>query len=77
LIKLRFKKNRNFPIFFQNYDIFKATGKSKKFKPKKLHHFVDLDKLILKMYTVWGFDIAFHKIFEENWKKLSRNKLFH
>jgi hypothetical protein len=22
------------------------------------------------MYTVWGFEILFHKIFEENWKKI-------
>ncbi len=47
------------------------------FEPKQSHYFVDLDQLILKMYTVWGFEI-FHKIIEENWKKiLSQNELFH
>jgi hypothetical protein len=34
------------------------------------HHFVDLDDLILKMYTVWRFDIVFHKIIEENGEKI-------
>jgi hypothetical protein len=39
------------------------------------HHFVELDELIIKMHTVWGFEIEFHKIIEENWKKiLSQNK---
>ena len=33
------------------------------------HHFVDTDELILKICTVWGFEILFHKIIEENWKK--------
>ena len=33
------------------------------------HHFVEFDKLIFKMYTAWGFEIVFHKIIEENWKK--------
>ena len=28
------------------------------------HHFVELDELIFKMYTVWGFQIVFHKIIE-------------
>jgi len=30
------------------------------------HHFVELDKLIFKIYTVWGLGIVFHKIIEEN-----------
>jgi len=34
------------------------------------HHFVELDKMIIKMYTVWGFEIVFYKTIEENWKKL-------
>jgi len=38
------------------------------FEPKQSHYFVDFDELILKMYTVWGFKIVFHKIIEENWK---------
>jgi hypothetical protein len=25
------------------------------------HYFVELDYLIFKMYTVWGFEIVFHK----------------
>jgi hypothetical protein len=32
------------------------------------HHFVEVDELISKMYTVWVFEIIFHKIIEENWK---------
>jgi hypothetical protein len=31
-------------------------------------YIVELDKLIFKMYTVWGFEIVFHKIIEENGK---------
>jgi len=31
----------------------------------KSHHFVELDELIIEMYTVWEFEIAFHKIIEE------------
>ena len=27
-------------------------------------------ELIFKMHTVWGFEIVFHKITEENWKKI-------
>ena len=38
------------------------------FEPEKSHHFVDLDKLILKMYTVLRFHIVFYKIVEENRK---------
>jgi hypothetical protein len=34
----------------------------------KSHDFVELEELIIKMYTVWGFEI-FHKIIEENLKK--------
>jgi hypothetical protein len=34
------------------------------------HHFVEVDELISKMYTVWVFEIIFHKIIEENWKNL-------
>ncbi len=34
-------------------DIFRTTGKSKIFEPKKPHHFVDFDELILKMYTAY------------------------
>ena len=33
------------------------------------HHYVELDGLIFKMYTIWGFEIVFHKIIEENWNK--------
>jgi hypothetical protein len=33
-----------------------------------LHHFVELDELILEMYTVLRFQIVFHKIIE-NWTK--------
>ena len=32
------------------------------------HHFI-VDEPIFKMYTVWGFEIVFHKIIEENGKK--------
>ncbi len=46
------------------------TGKLKFFEPKKSHQFVDLDELILRMYSVWGFDIVFHKIIEENGGKI-------
>ena len=31
-------------------------------------HYVELDELIFKMYTVWGFEIVFHELIEENWK---------
>ena len=31
------------------------------------HHFVELDELTFKRYTVWG--LRFHKIIEENLKK--------
>ena len=48
----------------------KTTGKLNIFEPKKSHHFVDLDKLILKMYTVLRFQIVFHKVIEEIWKKI-------
>jgi hypothetical protein len=50
-------------------DIFKTTGKIKIFEPKKSYHFVILDELILKIYTVLRFQIVHHKIIEENWKK--------
>jgi len=36
------------------------------FEPKKLHHFVDLDEPIIKMYTVLRFQIVFHKIIEKS-----------
>jgi hypothetical protein len=39
------------------------------FEPKKSHHFVDLNELILKIYTVLEFEILLHKIIEENWKQ--------
>ncbi len=52
-----------------NFDIFKITGNLKMFEPKKSQHFVDLDNLILKMYTFLRFQIVFHKIIEENFKK--------
>ena len=26
--------------------------------------------MIVKMYTVWVFEIVFHKIIEENWTKI-------
>ena len=32
------------------------------------HHFVEIDELIFKMYTVWGLEIVYHKIIEENWE---------
>ena len=42
------------------------------------HHFVDTDEIILKICTVWGFEILFHKTIEENWKKnFLKNKLTH
>ncbi len=37
-------------------------------EPKKSHHFIDLNELILKMYTALMLQIAFHKIIEENGK---------
>ena len=30
-----------------------------------LHHFLELDELLIKLYTVWGFEIVSHKIIEE------------
>ena len=33
-----------------------------------LHHFVELDGLIIKVYAVWGFEIVFHKKIEEESK---------
>ncbi len=30
---------------------------------------VALITCLIKMYTVWGFEIVFHKIIEEDWKK--------
>ena len=38
------------------------------FELKKSRHFLDIDELILKMYTGLGFEIVFHKLIEENWK---------
>ena len=32
------------------------------------HHSAELNELIVKMHTVSGFEIVFHKIIEENWK---------
>ena len=49
---------------------FKTREKLKIFEPSKSHHFVDLDELILKMYTVLRFQILFYKIIEENLKKI-------
>ena len=43
----------------------------KKLKLKISHHYVDLDVLILKMYTVLGFETVFNKLIEEDWKKFS------
>ena len=33
---------------------------------KVSYHFVKLEELILKIYTVWGFEMVFHKLIEEN-----------
>jgi hypothetical protein len=46
----------------KKFRFFKTRGKLKIFEPSKSHHFVDLDELILKMYTVLGFEIVFCKI---------------
>ena len=45
------------------------SRKLKIFETKKSHHFLDLNEVILKIYTVWVFEIVFHKIIEENCKK--------
>jgi len=39
------------------------------------HYFVEIDELIIKMYTVWGFEIVFHKIIEFPKKSSQKNKL--
>ena len=44
--------------------------KIKIFGLKISHHFLELNKLILKMYSVLRFKAVFHKIIEENCKKL-------
>ena len=49
----------------KKFRFFKTREKLKIFEPSKSHHFVDLDELILKMYTVLRFEI-FHKMIEEN-----------
>ena len=70
----------NFPVilkisifynfFFKNYDFFETTGKLKSFDDRMIsHHFVKLNELIFKMFTVWGSEIVFDKIIEENCKK--------
>jgi hypothetical protein len=33
-------------------------------------HFEKIDEVIFKMYKVLGFEIVFHKIFEESWKQI-------
>jgi hypothetical protein len=38
------------------------------------HYFVEIDELIIKMYTVWGFEIVFHKIIEFQ-KKFSKKQI--
>ncbi len=57
--------NFNFPLVSkknpQNFDFFKTKGKLEIYESKKSHHIVDLDELILKMYTVLRLEIAFHK----------------
>jgi hypothetical protein len=63
-------KTSKFYNFSQKIRFFKTTGKFKNFEPKKQHQFVDLGKLILKIYTVFRFDIVFHKLIEENLKKI-------
>jgi hypothetical protein len=60
-------KRKHFKIF--NFFNFSTTGKLKIFDPKKSHHYVDLDELILIMFTILRFQIVLHKIIEENWKK--------
>ena len=65
----KFRKNRYFWKKLLNFDFFKTIGKLKVFQPKKSQHFLDLNGMILKMYTV------FYEIIEENWK-ICRNKLF-
>jgi len=49
-------------------DFFKNTGKPKFFESKRAHNFSDLDELILKTPTVFGFEMVHHKIIEEIWK---------
>ena len=39
------------------------------------HYFVEIDELIIKMYTVWGFEIVFHKIIEFPKKKFSKKQI--
>ena len=64
--------------FFQILRFFKTRGILKKCLLKISHYFVELDELILKMYTVLGFEIVFDKLIEENWKKnLCRNMFTH
>jgi len=46
------------------------TSVCKHFSSMISHHFVELDELIIKMYSVWRFEIVFHKIIEENRKKI-------
>jgi len=57
-------------MFFSKITFFfETTVKLKTFKSNISHHFEELNELIFKMCTVWGFEIVFHKIIEEIWKK--------
>ena len=70
-------KTSKFYNFFQKLHFFWNYRKIKIFLYMISHHIVELDELTRKMYTVMRFQIVFNKIIEENWKNLSRNKLFH
>jgi hypothetical protein len=61
------KKNLNLTFFSKITNFFKLEENLKKFHLiKKLNHFVELDVLILQMFTILGFETVFHKLIEEN-----------
>ena len=62
-------KKLKFYIFFQKLRFFETRGKFEIFQLKISHHIVELNVLILKMYTVLELEIVSHKLMEENWKK--------
>jgi hypothetical protein len=60
---VNFEKNCKISIFS------KLQENLKNFEPKKSNLYVELDELIIKIHTLLGFELAFHKIIEENWIK--------
>ncbi len=62
------KKKKKFHNFFRKLRFLETREKSKFVAPKISVHFLDLDELTLKIYTLLESDIVFHKINEKNVK---------